>query len=41
MTGEAFKNDLKAGKPKFGLFVNSHSPTVTGQLAFKSFLKAA
>jgi 4-hydroxy-2-oxoheptanedioate aldolase len=33
LTGEQFKADLKAGKPKFGLFVNSASPVVATQLS--------
>lgn len=33
LTGAEFKNELREGKPKFGLFVNSHSPTVAEQLA--------
>lgn len=37
MTGEEFKNELKAGNPKFGLFINSHSPTVAGQLAHSGY----
>ncbi|HEX4133209.1 MAG TPA: aldolase/citrate lyase family protein [Bryobacteraceae bacterium] len=33
LSGAEFKNELRAGKPKIGLFVNSHSPTVAEQLA--------
>jgi 4-hydroxy-2-oxoheptanedioate aldolase len=32
-TGEAFKAELKAGKPKYGIFINSASPTVAAQLS--------
>ena len=28
LSGAEFKKQLRAGKPKLGLFVNSHSPTV-------------
>ena len=37
MSGEDFKNELRAGKPKFGLFVNSHSATVAEQLAHSGY----
>src|SRR5690242_4225720 len=33
LSGSEFKKQLRAGKPKLGLFVNSHSPTVAEQLA--------
>lgn len=33
LTGVEFKKQLRAGTPKLGLFVNSHSPTVAEQLA--------
>src|SRR5262245_64748304 len=33
LTGAEFKNQLREGQPKMGLFVNSHSPTVAEQLA--------
>src|SRR5438132_687374 len=33
LTGKQFKAQLREGRPKFGLFVNSHSPTVAEQLA--------
>jgi 4-hydroxy-2-oxoheptanedioate aldolase len=32
-----FKKQLREGKPKFGLFINSHSPTVVEQLAFSGY----
>jgi 4-hydroxy-2-oxoheptanedioate aldolase len=37
LTGAEFKQELRAGKPKFGLFVNSHSPTVAEQLAHSGY----
>jgi 4-hydroxy-2-oxoheptanedioate aldolase len=37
LTGAEFKQQLKQGKPKFGLFVNSHSPTVAEQLAHSGY----
>jgi 4-hydroxy-2-oxoheptanedioate aldolase len=37
MTGAAFKNQLRAGTPKLGLFLNSHSPTVAEQLAHSGY----
>src|SRR5271169_5039690 len=37
LTGVDFKNQLRAGNPKFGLFVNSHSPTVAEQLAHSGY----
>ncbi len=33
LTGAEFKQQLREGKPKLGLFINSHSPTVAEQLA--------
>src|SRR5580765_5066599 len=33
LTGKEFKKQLREGRPKMGLFVNSHSPTVVEQLA--------
>src|ERR1700726_2700616 len=33
VTGAEFKKELREGKPKLGLFLNSHSPTVAEQLA--------
>jgi len=32
-SGEEFKADLKAGKPKYGIFVNSASATIAAQLS--------
>jgi 4-hydroxy-2-oxoheptanedioate aldolase len=37
LTGAEFKKELRAGKPKFGLFLNSHSPTVAEQLAHSGY----
>jgi len=37
LTGAEFKNELRAGKTKIGLFVNSHSPTVAEQLAHSGY----
>src|SRR3954462_11978265 len=37
LTGAEFKNEMRAGKPKMGLFVNSHSPTVAEQLAHSGY----
>ncbi len=37
LTGAEFKSQLRAGTPKFGLFVNSHSPTVAEQLAHSGY----
>jgi 4-hydroxy-2-oxoheptanedioate aldolase len=37
LTGSEFKKQLKAGTPKLGLFVNSHSPTVAEQLAHSGY----
>ncbi len=37
LTGAEFKKQLRAGKPKFGLFLNSHSPTVAEQLAHSGY----
>jgi len=37
MSGEAFKSELRNGNPKFGVFVNSHSPSVAGQLACSGY----
>ena len=36
-TGAQFKEQLRSGQPKFGLFINSHSPTVTEQLAHSGY----
>src|SRR4051794_36391500 len=37
MTGAEFKAELRAGKPKVGLFLNAHSPTVAEQLAHSGY----
>ena len=37
VNGADFKKQLRAGSPKFGLFVNSHSPTVAEQLAHSGY----
>src|SRR5689334_21762306 len=37
LTGAEFKNQLREGCPKMGLFVNSHSPTVAEQLAHSGY----
>ena len=37
LTGAEFKKQLRAGIPKLGLFVNSHSPTVAEQLAHSGY----
>jgi 4-hydroxy-2-oxoheptanedioate aldolase len=37
LTGAEFKKHLRSGSPKFGLFVNSHSPTVAEQLAHSGY----
>ena len=37
MTGADFKKELRAGKMKLGLFLNSHSPTVAEQLAHSGY----
>src|SRR5437762_959226 len=37
LSGAEFKKQLRAGKPKLGLFVNSHSPTVAEQLAHSGY----
>ena len=36
-SGADFKAELRAGQPKFGLFLNSHSPTVAEQLAHSGY----
>src|SRR5271169_2773980 len=36
-SGVEFKKELRAGTPKLGLFVNSHSPTVAEQLAHSGY----
>src|SRR5215510_551556 len=37
LTGKEFKAQLREGRPKLGLFVNSHSPTVAEQLAYSGY----
>jgi 4-hydroxy-2-oxoheptanedioate aldolase len=37
LTGAEFKQELRSGVPKMGLFVNSHSPTVAEQLAYSGY----
>ena len=37
LTGAEFKDQLRAGAPKMGLFVNSHSTTVAEQLAHSGY----
>ena len=37
LTGAEFKQQLRDGSPKLGLFVNSHSPTVVEQLAHTGY----
>ncbi|MBM3810838.1 MAG: hypothetical protein FJW20_04315 [Acidimicrobiia bacterium] len=37
LTGAEFKKQLREGTPKMGLFINSHSPTVTEQLAHNGY----
>jgi 4-hydroxy-2-oxoheptanedioate aldolase len=37
LAGGDFKAQLKEGKPKMGLFLNSHSPTVAEQLAHSGY----
>jgi len=37
LNGAEFKKHLRAGTPKLGLFLNSHSPTVAEQLAFSGY----
>jgi len=37
ITGAAFKEQLREGKPKMGLFLNGHSPTVAEQLAHSGY----
>jgi len=36
-TGEQFKKELREGVPKYGIFVNSGSPTIAGQLSFSGY----
>jgi len=37
ISGAEFKKQLRAGHPKLGLFLNSHSPTVAEQLAHSGY----
>ncbi len=37
LSGAAFKSELREGKPKMGLFLNAHSPTVAEQLACSGY----
>jgi 4-hydroxy-2-oxoheptanedioate aldolase len=37
LSGADFKNELRAGNPKMGLFLNAHSPTVAEQLAHSGY----
>jgi 4-hydroxy-2-oxoheptanedioate aldolase len=37
LSGAQFKSQLREGKPKFGLFINAHSPTLVEQLAFSGY----
>ena len=37
LSGSEFKKQLRAGTPKMGLFLNSHSPTVAEQLAHSGY----
>src|SRR5438445_792795 len=37
LRGTEFKKQLRAGVPKVGLFLNSHSPTVAEQLAHSGY----
>src|ERR1700756_3859733 len=37
ISGKQFKAELREGRPKMGLFVNSHSPTVAEQLAHSGY----
>src|ERR1700740_1056848 len=37
LSGVDFKKQLRAGEPKLGLFLNSHSPTVAEQLAHSGY----
>src|SRR5215831_20284940 len=37
LSGADFKKQLRAGTPKLGLFINSHSPTVVEQLAHSGY----
>jgi 4-hydroxy-2-oxoheptanedioate aldolase len=37
LTGAEFKNQLRAGTPKLGIFLNAHSPTVAEQLSHSGY----
>jgi 4-hydroxy-2-oxoheptanedioate aldolase len=37
LSGAEFKKELRSGAPKFGLFLNAHSPTVAEQLAHSGY----
>ena len=37
LTGAEFKKQLRAGTPKLGIFLNSHSPTVAEQLSHSGY----
>src|SRR5499425_1106027 len=37
LSGGEFKKQLRAGKPKMGLFLNAHSPTIAEQLAHSGY----
>src|ERR1700722_8582371 len=37
LSGADFKNQLREGLPKMGLFLNAHSPTVAEQLAYSGY----
>jgi 4-hydroxy-2-oxoheptanedioate aldolase len=37
LSGSEFKQQLREGKPKFGLFLNAHSPTIAEQLAHSGY----
>src|SRR6202163_2561515 len=37
LSGTEFKEQLRAGNPKMGIFLNAHSPTVAEQLAHSGY----
>jgi 4-hydroxy-2-oxoheptanedioate aldolase len=37
VSGDQFKKELREGKPKMGLFLNAHSPTIAEQLACSGY----
>src|SRR5579862_1346034 len=37
ISGTEFKNQLRQGQPKLGIFVNSHSPTIAEQLSYSGY----